>query len=198
MQSKYIFDFLIALIGMIILAPLLLFISFCVLIFHGMPILFKQERPGYKGEPFFIYKFRTMNNRTARDGNLLPDSERLTGFGRFLRTTSLDELPEFLNILRGEMSLVGPRPLLMQYLPLYNEEQMRRHDVRPGITGWAQINGRNNISWEEKFNLDLWYVDNWSFGLDMKILWLTFAKVFKREDISMEGEATTAFFEGNG
>ena len=198
MQSKYVFDFLIALIGMIILAPLLLFISVFVLIFHGMPILFKQERPGYKGDSFFIYKFRTMNNRTARDGRLLADGERITRFGRFLRTTSLDELPELLNILRGEMSLVGPRPLLMQYLPLYNEEQMRRHDMRPGITGWAQINGRNNISWEEKFDLDLWYVDNWSFWLDIKILWLTFAKVFRREDISMEGEATTTFFEGNG
>ena len=198
MRSKHIFDFFIAVIGMIILSPLLLILSLFVLIFHGAPILFKQERPGYKGEPFSIYKFRTMNNRTARDGNLLSDGERITGFGHFLRTTSLDELPELLNILRGEMSLVGPRPLLMQYLPLYSEEQMRRHAMRPGITGWAQINGRNNISWDEKFNLDLWYIDHWSFGLDIKILWITFAKVFKREDISMDGEATTAFFEGNG
>ncbi|MBT3320966.1 MAG: sugar transferase [Anaerolineae bacterium] len=197
MQSKYIFDFLIALIGMIILAPLLLVLTFFVLLFHGMPILFKQERPGYKGRAFFIYKFRTMNNRSTADGSLLADSERLTRFGHFLRATSLDELPELFNILRGEMSLVGPRPLLMQYLPLYNEEQMRRHEMRPGITGWAQINGRNNISWDEKFKLDIWYVDNWSFWLDIKILWLTFAKVFKREDISMDGEVTTSFFEGN-
>ena len=197
MQSKQSFDFLIALCGIIILAPFLLILTFFVLVFHGTPILFKQERPGYKGKPFFIYKFRTMNNRTAPDGHLLPDSERLTGFGRFLRATSLDELPELFNILRGEMSLVGPRPLLMQYLPLYNEAQMRRHDSLPGITGWAQINGRNNISWDEKFKLDLWYIDNRTFWLDMKILYLTFAKVFKREDISMEGEATTQYFEGN-
>ena len=198
MQSKRFFDFIISFFGIIILAPLLLVLIFLVLIFHGTPILFKQERPGYKGDPFFIYKFRTMNNRRARDGRLLPDGERITRFGRFLRATSLDELPELFNILRGEMSLVGPRPLLMQYLPLYNAEEMRRHNMRPGITGWAQINGRNNISWEEKFALDLWYIDHWSFWLDIKILWLTFAKVFKREGVTMDGEATTTFFEGNG
>ena len=198
MQSKRFFDFIISFFGIIILAPLLLVLIFLVLIFHGTPILFKQERPGYKGDPFFIYKFRTMNNRRARDGHLLPDGERITRFGRFLRATSLDELPELFNILRGEMSLVGPRPLLMQYLPLYNAEEMRRHNMRPGITGWAQINGRNNISWEEKFALDLWYIDHWSFWLDIKILWLTFAKVFKREGVTMDGEATTTFFEGNG
>ena len=194
---KRLFDLLVAFFGLLLFSPLLLIIAILVRIFHGTPILFKQERPGYKGKPFFIYKFRTMTNRTAPDGNLLPDAERMTRFGRFLRATSVDELPELFNILRGEMSLVGPRPLLMQYLPLYNDEQMRRHDALPGITGWAQINGRNNIPWEEKFKLDLWYVDYWSFWLDIKILWLTFAKVFKREDVSMEGEATTKFFEGN-
>ena len=198
MQSKYIFDFLIALIGMIILAPLLLVLTFFVLLFHGMPILFKQERPGYKGRAFFIYKFRTMNNRSTADGSLLADSERLTRFGHFLRATSLDELPELFNILRGEMSLVGPRPLLMQYLPLYNEEQMRRHEMRPGITGWAQINGRNNISWDEKFKLDIWYVDNKSLLLDIKILLLTIKKVLLRKDITSSGGcATSEPFEGN-
>lgn len=195
--GKRIFDLFVALLGILILSPIYLLISILVGIFHGMPILFKQTRPGYRGEAFQIYKFRTMTNRAAPDGSLLSDAERMTRFGRFLRTTSLDELPELLNILRGEMSLVGPRPLLMQYLPLYNDEQRRRHDVLPGITGWAQINGRNNISWQEKFKLDVWYVDHQSFWVDLKILWRTFAKVFNREDVNMEGEATTTFFEGN-
>ncbi len=194
---KRLFDLLVAFVGLLLFSPILFIVAILVRLFHGTPILFKQERPGYKGKAFFIYKFRTMTNRTAPDGSLLPDAERMTRFGRFLRTTSIDELPELLNILRGEMSLVGPRPLLMQYLPLYSDEQMRRHDVLPGITGWAQINGRNNISWDEKFKLDLWYVDNQSFWLDIKILWLTFAKVFKRENVSMDGEVTTTFFEGN-
>ncbi|MBT3315086.1 MAG: sugar transferase [Anaerolineae bacterium] len=194
---KRLFDLLVAFVGLLLFSPVLLIVAILVRFFHGTPILFKQERPGYKGKPFFIYKFRTMTNRLAPDGSLLPDAERMTRFGRFLRATSMDELPELLNILRGEMSLVGPRPLLMQYLPLYNDEQMRRHDALPGITGWAQINGRNNISWDEKFKLDLWYIDNQSFWLDMRILWQTFSKVFKREDVSMEGEATTTFFEGN-
>ena len=194
---KRFFDLLVAFLGLLLFSPVLFIVAILVRLFHGTPILFQQERPGYKGKPFFIYKFRTMTSRLAPDGSLLPDAERMTRFGRFLRTTSMDELPELLTILRGEMSLVGPRPLLMQYLPLYNDEQMRRHDVLPGMTGWAQINGRNNISWEEKFKLDLWYVDNWSFGLDIKILLKTFAKVFRREDVSMEGEATTTFFEGN-
>jgi len=194
---KRFFDLLVAFVGLLLFSPVLFIVAILVRLFHGTPILFQQERPGYKGKPFFIYNFRTMTSRLAPDGSLLPDAERMTRFGRFLRTTSMDELPELLNILRGEMSLVGPRPLLMQYLPLYNDEQMRRHDVLPGMTGWAQINGRNNISWEEKFKLDLWYVDNWSFGLDIKILLKTFAKVFRREDVSMEGEATTTFFEGN-
>ena len=186
-----------AFFGLIILSPILLIIALFVRIFHGTPILFSQDRPGYKGKAFRIYKFRTMTNHTASDGNLLPDAERLTRFGRFLRTSSLDELPELVSILRGEMSLVGPRPLLMQYLPLYSVEQMRRHDMLPGITGWAQINGRNAISWQEKFELDIWYVDNWSFWLDLKILWMTIAKVFKREGISQEGVATMEPFQGN-
>jgi len=196
-RGKRVFDLLVAFIGILILSPILLIISLLVGIFHGMPILFTQKRPGYKGKPFQIYKFRTMTNCTAPDGSLLPDAERITRFGHFLRSTSLDELPELVNILRGEMSLVGPRPLLMQYLPLYNEEQARRHDVLPGITGWAQVNGRNAISWQEKFRLDIWYVDNWTFWLDLKILWQTLVKVFKREGISGEGEATMEPFTGN-
>ncbi len=197
-RSKRFFDLLVAFFGLLIVSPILLIIALLVRVFHGKPILFSQERPGYKGKPFRIYKFRTMTNRTAPDGSLLPDAERMTRFGRFLRATSLDELPELFNILRGEMSLVGPRPLLMQYLPLYNDEQMRRHEMLPGITGWAQINGRNAISWQEKFKFDVWYVDSWSFWLDMKILWLTGAKVFRHEGISQEGEATVELFEGNG
>jgi len=194
---KRLFDLLAASFGILLSSPILLIVALLVRVFHGTPILFKQERPGYKGRPFFMCKFRTMTNRTTPDGSLLPDAERMTRFGRFLRATSVDELPELFNVLRGEMSLVGPRPLLMQYLPLYSPEQMRRHDAFPGITGWAQINGRNDISWDEKFKLDLWYVDNWSFWLDIKILWLTLWKVFKREGVSMEGEATTKYFEGN-
>ena len=195
--SKRFFDLLVALLGLIILTPILLILVLLVRVFHGTPILFIQNRPGYKGKSFQIYKFRTMTNRSAPDGSLLPDAERMTPFGRFLRATSMDELPELLNVLRGEMSLVGPRPLLEQYLPLYSEEQVRRHDMLPGITGWAQVNGRNAISWQEKFKLDVWYVDHWSFGLDLKILWLTFRKVFKREGISQEGQATMQPFTGN-
>ena len=195
--SKRFFDLLVALLGLIILTPILLILVLLVRVFHGTPILFIQNRPGYKGKSFQIYKFRTMTNRSALDGSLLPDAERMTPFGRFLRATSMDELPELLNVLRGEMSLVGPRPLLTQYLPLYNDEQRRRHDVLPGITGWAQVNGRNAISWQEKFKLDVWYVDHWSFGLDLQILWLTFRKVFKREGISQEGQATMQPFTGN-
>ena len=196
-HSKRLFDFFVAFFGLILFSPILLMLAILVRIFHGTPILFKQQRPGYKGIPFHIYKFRTMTNRTAPDGSLLPDAERMTRFGHLLRATSLDELPELFNILRGEMSLVGPRPLLMQYLPLYNAEQVRRHDALPGITGWAQINGRNAISWQEKFSLDIWYVENWSFLLDLKILWLTAYKVFKREGVSQEGEATKHPFTGN-
>jgi lipopolysaccharide/colanic/teichoic acid biosynthesis glycosyltransferase len=188
---------LVTLLGLVIILPLMLLISLPVWIFLGTPVLFRQQRPGYKGRPFITYKFRTMTNRTGLDGNLLPDAERLTPFGRFLRSTSLDDLPQLFNVLRGEMSLVGPRPLLMQYLKRYTPEQMRRHDVLPGITGWAQIHGRNTLDWEEKFRLDVWYVDNWSFRLDLKILFLTPWKVFKREGISQPGHVTAEEFKGS-
>lgn len=195
--SKRIFDLTAAGIGLLIVSPFMLIIALLVRIFLGTPILFRQQRPGYKGKPFFIYKFRTMIDRLNRDGNLLPDAERLTALGRFLRAFSLDELPELFNILRGEMSLVGPRPLLMEYLPLYSPEQARRHDVIPGLTGWAQINGRNAITWEQKFKLDVWYVDHWSFWLDLKIIFLTVVKALRRENISQPGQATTEYFRGN-
>lgn len=197
LPGKRFFDLMVAFLTLVIFSPALMIVALLVRIFHGAPILFKQQRPGYKGIPFYIYKFRTMTNRVDAQGNLLPDAERLTRLGRILRATSLDEVPEFLNVLRGDLSLVGPRPLLMKYLPLYNVEQMRRHEVLPGITGWAQINGRNDISWPEKFQLDLWYVDHWSFWLDLKILWLTIWKVFKREGINQGDEATTTYFTGN-
>ena len=163
----------------------------------GSPILFRQRRPGLNGEIFEMLKFRSMQEAKDKEGNLLPDSERLTEFGRWLRSTSLDELPELWNVLRGEMSLVGPRPLLMEYLPLYSPEQAHRHDVRPGITGWAQVNGRNAISWEEKFKLDVWYVDHQSFWLDLKILFLTVKNVISQHGISADGEATMPKFSGN-
>ena len=168
--SKRIFDLLVTILGLVVTLPLMLVISLLVWIFLGTPILFLQKRPGYKGRPFITYKFRTMTDRRGPDGSLLPDSERLTPFGRFLRSTSLDDLPQLWNVLSGEMSLVGPRPLLMRYLDRYTPEQMRRHDVLPGITGWAQIHGRNTLDWEEKFRLDVWYVDHRSFWLDIKIL----------------------------
>lgn len=195
--SKRIFDFSLAIFGLLVASPILLVVAVLVAIFHGTPVLFRQQRPGYKGRLFYIYKFRTMSNAHDKDGNLLPDATRLTPLGRFLRASSLDELPEFFNILQGQMSLVGPRPLLTQYLARYSPEQARRHDVLPGITGWAQINGRNSLSWEEKFKLDLWYVDHWSFWLDVKILFLTFWKVFRREGISQPGHATAEEFMGN-
>jgi sugar transferase EpsL len=195
--SKRLFDLLVTLLGLVVALPLMALISVLVWIFLGIPILFRQPRPGYRGRPFITYKFRTMTNRTAPDGNLLPDAERLTPFGRFLRSTSLDDLPQVFNVLRGEMSLVGPRPLLMQYLKRYTPEQMRRHDMLPGVTGWAQIHGRNTIDWEEKFRLDVWYVDHWSFWLDLKILFLTPWKVFKREGISQPGHATAEEFKGS-
>ena len=195
--SKRSFDILIAVLGLILTSPILLVTAILVTFFHGTPVLFRQQRPGHKGRLFNIYKFRTMSNARDKAGNLLPDAERLTPLGRFLRSSSLDELPELFNILQGEMSLVGPRPLLTQYLPRYSPEQARRHDVMPGITGWAQINGRNALTWEEKFKLDVWYVDNWSFGLDIKILFLTVWKVFKREGISQPGHATAEEFMGN-
>ncbi len=163
----------------------------------GSPVLFRQVRPGLHGRPFMMVKFRTMTDERGADGELLPDARRLTSFGRFLRATSLDELPELWNVLRGEMSLVGPRPLLMEYLPLYSPEQARRHEVRPGITGWAQVNGRNALSWEGRFKLDVWYVDHRSLWLDLRILWLTMRKVIVREGISAQGEATMPRFTGN-
>lgn len=193
---KRLFDFTAALLGLIALAlPLLIL---CLLIRRklGSPVLFRQVRPGLHGQPFEMVKFRTMTNARGPNGALLPDAERLTPFGRFLRSTSLDELPELWNVLKGDMSLVGPRPLLMEYLPLYSPEQARRHAVRPGVTGWAQVNGRNAISWDEKFALDTWYVDHQSLTLDMKILWLTVKKVLVREGISAAGEATMDKFTG--
>lgn len=162
----------------------------------GRPVIFTQERPGYKGKVFKLYKFRTMTDERDENGKLLPDEKRLTAFGKKLRSTSLDELPEFFNILKGDMSFVGPRPLLVQYLPLYNKEQARRHDVLPGLTGWAQVNGRNAISWEEKFKLDVEYVDRVSFLFDLKIIFMTIGSVLKREGISQAGEATMEFFTG--
>ncbi len=194
--SKRIFDLTFAIIALVILSPILILTALLVCIFIGSPILFKQERPGYKGHPFFIYKFRSMTNRFARDGSLLPDAERLTPFGRILRSLSLDEWPELFNILRGEMSFVGPRPLLMEYLPLYSPEQMRRHDVVPGLTGWAQVNGRNAVDWPSRFRMDVWYVDNWSFWLDIKIILMTFQKVISREGINQEGQSTVEYFKG--
>ena len=162
----------------------------------GRPVIFRQERAGYKGKPFTIYKFRSMSNARNKHGELLPDEKRLTGFGKFLRASSLDELPELWNVLKGEMSLVGPRPLLVSYLERYNAEQSRRHDVLPGITGWAQVNGRNNVSWEIKFELDVWYVDHWSVWLDILILFKTVAKVITREGINQPGNATAQEFTG--
>jgi sugar transferase EpsL len=196
--SKRILDLLIAVTGLVILSPVLAVISLLVGIFHGLPVLFRQVRPGYRSALFTVYKFRTMNEARDSQGNLLPDEQRLTRLGRFLRSSSLDELPELFNVLKGEMSLVGPRPLFKHYLERYSPEQARRHEVLPGITGWAQINGRNALDWEEKFRLDVWYVDNWSFWLDLKILLLTLWKVIKREGISQPGHATAEEFMGSG
>ncbi len=195
--SKRIFDLLLAALGLVILSPILLLAALLARIYHGSPVIFTQKRPGFKGTPFHIYKFRTMTDARDKDGNLRPDSERLTRLGRFLRASSLDELPELFNVLRGEMSIVGPRPLLMQYLERYNPEQARRHDALPGITGWAQVNGRNAITWEDKFRLDVWYVDHWSLWLDIQIIFLTVWKVFKREGISQPGHATAEEFMGS-
>ena len=197
MKLKRCLDFGVSLVALILLAPLLIAIAICVLVLIGRPIVFTHQRPGYKGRPFQMFKFRTMTNEYLADGRPLPDSARLTHFGRILRSTSLDELPELWNVLRGEMSLIGPRPLLLEYLPLYTAMQLRRHDVRPGITGWAQVNGRNNLSWEERFTLDVWYVDNQSFWLDIKIVILTVWKVLKRDGITAAGEATMPKFAGS-
>ncbi len=195
--SKRIFDLTLTIPGLLLLSPVMVVIALLVWIAHGWPIFFTQVRPGYRGKLFRLYKFRTMKDSRDAEGNLLPDEQRLTPLGRFLRSTSLDELPELFNVLRGEMSLVGPRPLLVQYLERYSPEQARRHDVLPGITGWAQINGRNILTWPDKFRLDVWYVDNWSLWLDIKILALTFWIVLKREGISQPGHATAEEFMGN-
>ena len=195
-MSFRIIELFVTIAGLLLIWPLLFLLALFVWLKLGSPVLFRQIRPGYHGKPFMMYKFRTMTDTRDAEGNLLPDVDRLPPFGRFLRSSSLDELPELINVLKGDMSLVGPRPLLMEYLPLYSPEQARRHDLRPGITGWAQVNGRNAISWDDKFKLDVWYVDNRSFWLDLKILWMTFAKVFNREGISQEGQATMEAFRG--
>ena len=194
---KRFFDIVVSAIALLLLSPVIAIVAWKISRKLGSPVLFRQVRPGLNGKPFTMVKFRTMRDATDKNGNPLPDSERMTPFGNFLRSSSLDELPELWNVLKGDMSLVGPRPLLMEYLPLYNKEQARRHEVRPGVTGWAQINGRNAISWEEKFKLDVWYVDNQSFWLDIKILFLTVKKVFIRDGISAEGEATMSKFTGS-
>jgi len=194
--GKRLFDVIASAVLLIVLSPLMLVIAALVWVNLGTPVIFKQVRPGLHGRPFTLYKFRTMTDARDENGRLLPDEQRLTKFGRFLRSTSLDELPELFNVLKGDMSLVGPRPLLMEYLPLYTPEQARRHEVRPGITGWAQVNGRNAISWEEKFKYDVWYVDNWSLWLDLKILFMTIVAVLRRNGISAEGHATMPVFRG--
>jgi sugar transferase EpsL len=195
--SKRILDILVSLVLLIILSPILLLVSILVLVFEGVPLFFCQERPGLGGKIFKVCKFRTMRTEREPSNNPLTDEVRITNLGKFLRRTSLDELPELINVMKGEMSIVGPRPLLVQYLKRYSTEQARRHDVLPGITGWAQINGRNAISWNEKFNLDIWYVDNWSFWLDIRIILLTVWKVITGEGISQPGQATMDEFMGN-
>ena len=194
---KNLFDKTLALFLIILFSPIYIVVSLLIFFKMGSPILFRQKRPGYKEKIFGIYKFRTMTNEKDEFGNLLPDDKRLVGIGKFIRSTSLDELPQLFNVLKGEMSFVGPRPLLIEYLPLYNQKQKRRHDVKPGITGWAQVNGRNAISWDQKFDYDVWYVDNQSFWLDIKILWLTFLKVVKRSDISSSTSSTMEKFTGS-
>ncbi|MCI2236615.1 MAG: undecaprenyl phosphate N,N'-diacetylbacillosamine 1-phosphate transferase [Helicobacter sp.] len=194
---KPILDFLLALFLILLFSPIILIVALLIRLKLGSPIFFIQERPGLNGKIFKIYKFRTMSNQRDSKGQLLSDELRLKGFGKFIRKSSLDELPQLFNVLKGEMSFVGPRPLLVEYLKLYNKEQARRHEVKPGITGWAQVNGRNAISWEEKFRLDVYYVKNISFGLDLKILYLTFFKVLKRKDINSSTNITMEKFKGN-
>ena len=191
------FDLTTALMAILVLSPIILLVGFMNRIFLGKPIFFSQQRPGLNGKPFRLLKFRTMKDAVDRKGHPLPDAERLSRYGKFLRSTSMDELPGLWNVVKGEMSLVGPRPLLMEYLPLYTKGQARRHDVRPGITGWAQVNGRNAISWDEKFAADIWYVDNQSLALDFKILFMTIGKVIKKDGVSAEGEATMPRFSGS-
>ena len=195
---KRLIDFIIVFCVLVVIWPILLIITLWLHFANkGAGAFFAQERPGKGGKVFKVIKFKTMTDERDADGNLLPDADRLTNVGRFVRSTSIDELPQLINVLKGDMALIGPRPLLVQYLPLYSKEQARRHDVRPGITGWAQVNGRNNIPWSKKFELDVWYVDHCSFWLDVKIIFLTIKKVFVREGISQEGQATMEFFTGN-
>lgn len=193
---KRLFDVFVSSLGLILLFPVIAVVAWQIHRKLGAPVLFRQVRPGLNGRPFEMIKFRTMRDALDDSGNPLPDAERLTPFGSFLRSSSLDELPELWNVLKGDMSLVGPRPLLMEYLPLYSPEQFRRHELRPGVTGWAQINGRNALSWDEKFDLDIWYVDNRSFWLDLKIIFLTVKKVLVRDGINADGEATMVKFTG--
>lgn len=196
LKVKRLVDVVGALVGLVALSPVMAVIALLILAIMGKPILFRQERAGKDGKPFILYKFRTMLDLRDENGQLLPDEKRLTRFGKFLRNTSLDELPEFWSVLKGDMSLVGPRPLPVRYLSRYTKEQARRHEVKPGITGWAQVNGRNAISWEEKFRYDVWYVDHWSLYLDCKILLMTIGKVIRREGISAKGYATMPEFKG--
>lgn len=196
--AKRVFDLIVGGVISLLLFPVFVMVWLLVRLKLGTPVFFRQQRPGLHGQPFMLYKFRTMTDACDTEGRLLPDAERLTAFGRFLRSTSLDELPELFNVLKGEMSLVGPRPLLMKYLPRYTPQQMRRHEVKPGITGWAQVNGRNALSWEQKFAMDVWYVDNYSLGLDMRVLMKTLWVALRREGISQPGVATMQEFMGSG
>ena len=197
LNTKRFFDLFLVLLSLPLILPIYLLLMLLVLAKFNFPILFKQSRPGLKGKIFYVYKFRTMTNDCDKDGILLPDEHRLTKFGKFLRSTSLDELPSLWNVLKGDMSLVGPRPLLVEYLPMYSTKQARRHEVKPGITGWAQVNGRNAINWNEKFDLDIWYVDNQSIWLDIKILCMTIKKVITRSGINQDKQATMEKFKGN-
>lgn len=194
---KRLFDFVIALLLLVLLCPVIFLVALLIRIRLGSPVFFRQQRPGLHGKPFCIYKFRTMLQKWDERGELLPDAQRMTALGTFLRNFSLDELPQLFNVLQGDLGLVGPRPLLMEYLPLYNAEQARRHDVRPGITGWAQVNGRNAINWEDKFKYDVWYVDHQSFWLDIKILWMTAMKIVRSEGVSQAGHVTMEKFRGS-
>jgi lipopolysaccharide/colanic/teichoic acid biosynthesis glycosyltransferase len=198
MRTKRLIDIALAGTALIVLGPLMALVAWAVRRTMGSPVLFRQVRPGYLGRPFRMYKFRTMLDAAGTDGHPLPDEQRIAHFGRFLRSTSLDELPELWNVLKGEMSLVGPRPLRMEYLPLYTPEQARRHEVRPGVTGWAQVKGRNALTWEERFRLDVWYVDHRSLWLDLRILMLTLVQVLRRQDVSPAGRETMDWFRGSG
>lgn len=194
--GKRLLDLLIVVPALLVLAPVMVVVAVLVRFKIGSPVIFRQQRPGFQGKPFTILKFRTMTNARDAQGYLLPEADRLLPFGKFLRSTSLDELPELINVLKGEMSLVGPRPLMMRYLPHYTHEQARRHEVKPGLTGWAQINGRNTVPWEERFKLDVWYVEHLSLALDVQIIWMTIMKVCRREGISAEGHVTVHSFVG--